>query len=167
MENNQMKKHEALRGKIRIFGFVALAAGLACSIVGLVNFFLTATRGEGFPRLFFLLFIGFPLIAVGVSALLFGFRGALMRYTKNESVPVFNEAGKEMAPGVRDLANAVREGAEKTADGVRCKCGTLNEQGSRFCRNCGAPLTEKCPVCGSEIPADSAFCNQCGAKIDK
>ena len=41
-------------------------------------------------------------------------------------------------------------------------CGTENRGGSRFCDNCGAPLSASCPACGEPNRADARFCASCG-----
>jgi len=54
---------------------------------------------------------------------------------------------------------------------IRCpKCGTLVDAGTKFCPQCGAPLTEpaaptNCPKCGAKLPAGAKFCPACGEKI--
>ncbi|MBR3095688.1 MAG: zinc ribbon domain-containing protein, partial [Clostridia bacterium] len=35
----------------------------------------------------------------------------------------------------------------------------------RFCIACGAPLNNKCPNCGADVPAGGKFCLECGTKI--
>ncbi len=45
------------------------------------------------------------------------------------------------------------------------RCGTVNEPGRKFCRECGSPLLLVCAVCGSTNPADSKFCGECGSAL--
>ncbi|HLK58143.1 MAG TPA: zinc ribbon domain-containing protein [Chthonomonadaceae bacterium] len=58
------------------------------------------------------------------------------------------------------------------ANSVTCaNCHTSNDQGSKFCKNCGQPLaspeTQKvfCTNCGAEIQPNAAFCSQCGTAV--
>ena len=44
-------------------------------------------------------------------------------------------------------------------------CGTENDDGARFCKNCGAELTTNCPSCGSPIKAGAKFCSNCGCDL--
>ena len=44
-------------------------------------------------------------------------------------------------------------------------CGTFNEEGRRFCKECASPLALTCPNCGSQNTPDSKFCGQCAAPL--
>jgi class 3 adenylate cyclase/tetratricopeptide (TPR) repeat protein len=49
---------------------------------------------------------------------------------------------------------------------VTCaNCGGENENGRRFCGDCGAPLAVACPACGAANPARARFCGDCGAPL--
>ena len=68
--------------------------------------------------------------------------------------------GQQMAQG---LADAGSRGAQMVA--VACsKCGTHNPEGTKFCGECGTPLTRTCPRCGAAVSAK--FCGECGAHIE-
>jgi class 3 adenylate cyclase/tetratricopeptide (TPR) repeat protein len=45
------------------------------------------------------------------------------------------------------------------------ECGTENRTGSRFCDNCGAPLSSSCPACGEPNRSDARFCASCGGQL--
>ncbi len=46
---------------------------------------------------------------------------------------------------------------------MRCvACGTDNPTASRFCDQCGAPLSSTCPSCGETNRGDALFCASCG-----
>ncbi|MDH3307610.1 MAG: AAA family ATPase [Acidimicrobiia bacterium] len=46
---------------------------------------------------------------------------------------------------------------------INCvNCGTGNESGSKFCRECGAPLSLSCPSCSQPVEAADKFCANCG-----
>jgi len=69
------------------------------------------------------------------------------------------------------IGQAMQGGQAKPATGaatVACpKCGTANPANSKFCNNCGAPLSGKqiCPKCQAENPAGAKFCSSCGNKL--
>jgi class 3 adenylate cyclase/tetratricopeptide (TPR) repeat protein len=44
-------------------------------------------------------------------------------------------------------------------------CGTENEPGRKFCKECGAPLAIPCPSCGTPNSGDSKFCGECGSAL--
>jgi membrane protease subunit (stomatin/prohibitin family) len=50
---------------------------------------------------------------------------------------------------------------------VTCpSCGAQNQQGAKFCQNCGQPLTPRnCPSCNQQVPPASKFCPNCGTKL--
>ena len=48
---------------------------------------------------------------------------------------------------------------------ICASCGTENRTGSRFCDNCGAPLSSSCPTCGEPNRADARFCANCGSSL--
>ena len=41
-------------------------------------------------------------------------------------------------------------------------CNSPNNKDTKFCGNCGSPLTATCPNCGASVGLDTKFCNQCG-----
>jgi len=46
------------------------------------------------------------------------------------------------------------------------KCNTENQEGAKFCVNCGVRLVLACPQCGTELPPQAKFCFACGAPLD-
>ena len=54
------------------------------------------------------------------------------------------------------------EGARR----VTCSsCGTANEAGRKFCKECGAPLALVCPGCGAANAPDAKFCGECAERL--
>ena len=53
-----------------------------------------------------------------------------------------------------------------SADEITCPaCGQKTPKG-KFCMQCGAPLAQKCPKCGADVPTGGRFCLQCGEKLN-
>jgi len=49
---------------------------------------------------------------------------------------------------------------------MRCHaCGTENEDGRKFCGECGAPLAVVCASCGTRNSPGAKFCGECGATL--
>ena len=60
------------------------------------------------------------------------------------------------------------------AGGAKCdSCGAANEEGARFCRECGSAILQQaaesgkllCPTCGAALAAEAKFCGECGGKV--
>jgi len=104
-------------------------------------------------------------------------------------------AGAGMAVG-NTFANAAGSVMTTPAKKISCrKCGAMNEEGDKFCSNCGeklavvkkecyscnaiidenvkfcpncgSPMTRKiCPGCKKENPAGTKFCTECGTRLE-
>jgi hypothetical protein len=77
------------------------------------------------------------------------------------------------AQATLDEASAAQKAAEaeKAAEDAkgRCpSCGHKNEDGIKFCQECGSPLAaagpRHCTSCGAELAAGTRFCGECGAQ---
>lgn len=154
-------KHQKTKRIFKILGIIFTIAGLALAITGFVSMISSFGSGE-FPRLFWCMIPGFPLLAFGLMLLMQGFRRELMQYSKNESVPVFNDAAQQAQPGISAIADAVRE----KSDSVVCpNCGNPCPQDAKFCEKCGYALYKSCPDCGEQVSLDAQFCKKCGKKL--
>lgn len=159
MDNNN---HEETKKKLKIIGSIILGVGITLSAIGLISFF-SAFGSDNFPKLFFLVFPGFPMIGIGASMLSFAYKREIMRYSKNESVPVINEAIEEVSPTVKKVVSGEKTSDEKTK---KCpNCGAENPDKNKFCPECGATLDKICPTCGNTVDADDKFCPNCGTKL--
>jgi class 3 adenylate cyclase/tetratricopeptide (TPR) repeat protein len=50
---------------------------------------------------------------------------------------------------------------------VRCTaCGSANDEGRKFCGECGAPLARTCAACGTANDPSAKFCGECGAPLE-
>ena len=47
------------------------------------------------------------------------------------------------------------------------QCGSANRDQSRFCGECGAPLSRYCPQCGSKMATTARFCERCGFEYER
>ena len=64
-----MEKHENIKKKLKLFGFILVALGGTLTIIGFVDFFVTFSSFEE-PKLFWCLFLGMPIFGVGMMLLL-------------------------------------------------------------------------------------------------
>jgi predicted nucleic acid-binding Zn ribbon protein len=179
-------RHRSNRSILRIVGPLILIAGILLTVIGIGGFFLgmiTAfDEGPSFDgppgefKLFFLAFIGIPLMGIGGAITKFAFMGAVARYAASEIAPVGKDTANYMIDGTKgaigDLAQSVgsgiaagMSGQTADADKVDCPgCGKACDSGARFCSDCGTaiPGEVRCERCGEMNDPDAKFCNQCG-----
>jgi hypothetical protein len=109
----QSPQHSKARTVLRVGGLVTAAVGMIFMIVGFGSFFTSFGTFEP-PRLFWCIFVGMPLLFIGVVMCMMGFLGAFQRYVFGESAPVakdvVNYMGENIQPGVKSIAKAVTEG---------------------------------------------------------
>jgi hypothetical protein len=49
---------------------------------------------------------------------------------------------------------------------IQCpRCHVQNDEGARFCEDCGARLEGLCPNCGQSVTPGKKFCRSCGAAV--
>jgi len=65
----------------------------------------------------------------------------------------------------RPLGHAPKTWQEEKMKCVRCQFE--NEEGSKFCLECGGRLELQCPQCGKILPLAAKFCNGCGQRLEK
>lgn len=132
------------KNKFNKLGFLFLIPGLLCMLIAFIDFF-----GGGMPELFFLFFIGMPLMFIGTVTL-----------TSTNYNKIAKYRAKQINPVLKDTLDYVTENK------VSCnKCGEMNDKDAEFCENCGNSLNRFCPYCGEEISQDAKFCKKCGRKL--
>lgn len=167
MDRKKIASNKKLQKKFRTIGFILTGIGGICVVIGLIDFFSVMSSMSGAPKLFFLLFIGIPLVGGGAMCLNLGYMGALARYHASEVAPVasdtINYIVDETKDGIIDAVQSV-----KTGEGnyIICpKCSNKNDKDSKFCDKCGAALTKTCQYCAEENDGDAVFCKSCGKRI--
>ena len=155
-------RHEEKKKKVKRIGKILLVIGGILSIIGIGSFFMAFTDG-GFPSLFFLAFIGFPLLGFGGMLTSVGYKREIGKYMKDESMPIIKEAYDDLHPEIKDMVSMFK-GEDNE---IKCYyCGTLNNYNAKFCKNCGREINEiRCPHCGSLIDVDSKYCSSCGKEV--
>lgn len=159
---------------LKIIGFIFLASGVLCEIIGLVDFFnIFGSRFES-PKLFFLNFVGMPFIVIGISCLSLGFRKQITEYSADQVAGVGKDLSNYMIDGTRDsltktaqsIHNAIKANDDNNTSVNICEnCGERNPIDAKFCSKCGSPIIIRCPACGHEMDDGANFCNKCGYKL--
>jgi len=144
-------KHTSTRQILRIVGPILAGIGLLLIIIGVGSFFASFGSFQP-PRFFWCAFLGMPLLFVGIVLCGFGFQGAVLRYQLGEVAPVtkdtFNYLAEGTQEGVKTVATAIGEGiaagmsGSRTAENRCPKCSQTNDADAKFCKTCGAALTE-------------------------
>jgi zinc-ribbon domain len=142
-------KHSLSRRILRTLGPIIASLGLLLTVIGFGSFFTSFGTFEP-PRYFWCVFLGLPLLFVGVALCMFAYLGSVTRYMSGEAAPVqkdtFNYLAEGTKEGVRTFATAVGEGIatglHSSGSGtVRCpNCQADNDRDAKFCKHCGTAL---------------------------
>jgi len=108
----QQPGQNSIRTGLRIVGPIILAIGLLCFAAALISFFSSFGSFER-PRLFWLGFVGLPLMFVGGVMCQYGFLGAITRFIAGETMPVATDAAKYVAEETKGAVETVAEAAAK------------------------------------------------------
>lgn len=165
MDKKGLQENPELRKKLRIIGFVLVIVGGICDAIAIIDFF-SAFGSFNRPTLFWLFFIGMPLLFAGGVCLSYGYMGSVARYTSSEIAPVAKDTINYMVEGTKDsFAGMVQEfRGEKVI--ICTKCHKKNLHNDKYCDNCGNRLNKECLSCHSLNNSDASFCNNCGHKLD-
>ena len=175
MDDKEMEeKYERTAKMLRVLGIILLIVGIGCVVTGTADLIVSSSSWEE-PTLFWLCFVGFPIIAGGAICTSFGFHKKVSRFMMSQQAPVAKDYANYMIDGTSDsVSNMAGKVASSVADSSKVegvdantcsKCGTRNPLGAKFCSKCGAALTKKCPYCGAENDDAAKFCNNCGKSL--
>lgn len=133
-----MKDYSKAKKLFRTLGFVFLPIGLLLAIIGFIDFFMSFNSATP-PHLFFCLFIGMPLIFIGIVFLIFGFMKELNSFAASQSAPVHKDVVNYMLDGTREELSKTINASNKIIC-PNCKCE--NDADAKFCKNCGEELNK-------------------------
>ena len=144
-------KHTSTRQILRILGPILAGIGLLFIIIGIGSFF-ASFGGFQPPRYFWCVFLGIPVLFVGLVICGFAFQGAVLRYQLGEVAPVtkdtFNYLAEGTQEGVKTVATAIGEGlatgmgGSRASDNLCPRCSQSNDADAKFCKKCGAALAD-------------------------
>lgn len=158
-----------VRKKLKTIGFICLFIGAPTLVVSFVDFFVSASMMT-MPRLFFLAFIGLPLVGVGIGCLQHGYIGSYTRYVAGEVSPVAVDTANYLYEGTKDnlhdLAATFGNSMQGKVIEVTChKCRHVVKSTDQYCDQCGAVLKRICPSCQASNDGDARYCRQCGKEM--
>jgi len=169
MDKYNLNENSKTRNVLKVVGPITLGIGVICLVIAMVDFFGVFNGDGGFPTLFFLAFIGIPLIGLGAGMTQFAFMGKIARYTAGQMAPVAKDVTNYMLDGTKEsitgivssVANEIKAPANATP--VKCPaCGEVANPGAVFCDHCGRPLFKVCAECNTKNDPDAHFCQKCG-----
>lgn len=164
--------------RYKILGTLLLIGGIALMARALINFFISASRFEP-PNLFFLGFIGIPLILFGV-AIRQSANGKTNgnHVNKNEkSEDLFNDTQKSIPNNYtyrpKNISNnkpkeSAIDKSIKNNNGHRIKCrfcSQVNKPGEQYCEKCGTRLSLVCKRCNTANEISETKCRNCGKRF--
>ena len=102
--------------------------------------------------MFWLIFVGMPLMFVGGVMSQYGFMGVVARYVAGEAAPVATDTINYFADETKGAVETVAKSAAMgIAEGI--EAGKMDAKKS-FCPHCGLP-----------VKADFSFCPKCGKTL--
>ena len=135
---------EKYRNSFRVLGVIVFGTGLLLTCIAFLDFFSAFTdMSGGMPTVFFLAFIGMPLMGVGSWLLRAGFLGMATRYAAGETMPVVKDSAAYLSDGegFHGIGRTVDDQPSRAAAGPCCRsCGARNDADARFCDGCGTSL---------------------------
>lgn len=153
---------------LRIIGIILIITGITLSVIAVSNMM-------SHSNLFFLGFIGLPLIFVGLVCTMFGFMKKFNSFTASQVAPVQKDVANYMLDGTREemgktaktiFSSIDTSNAKSEKQSKRCpRCGELNDSTAKFCDNCGTPLVKICPKCKQENDPNAIYCDNCGTRL--
>lgn len=96
-EYNDRERHNSIKKKLKIVGFICLIAGAVFTAIGLIDFF-ASMGGSDMPTKFWCAFVGLPLLGIGFAITSFAFRREISRYVKTNRCPLSTRREKSSLP---------------------------------------------------------------------
>ncbi len=161
-KNQYLENRSSTRKKLRIIGITLIIIGVILFVLSII--FMTNNNKQGF----LLSFIGVPVLFIGGVCTLFGFMGAVSRYSVSESAPIISDTKNFMEEQTRlekvktisEVSNQLHN--ERKINCFYCKAEVPSD--AKYCTSCGKMLVKVCS-CGTENPSDAFFCKSCGKSL--
>lgn len=167
------KKSNIDEAKAKKNSKILLCVGIPLLVIGFLFFFVGAfTMGSGVD-LFFLSFLGMPLMfAGGVCIMLGSMRSAhkfITSSTASTKKDYMNYMMDETSDSARNFASNIASGInEARGGGKSCPhCGNINLNDAKYCSQCGEKLSSSkyCSSCGEENDSNAKYCSNCGKRL--
>jgi Double zinc ribbon len=173
MRRLEHPRHQTHRTGLRGLGLALVIPGAILTAIGLFSFFGAFGSHSGPPQYFWCVFLGLPMLGLGVNLLRLGYLGSISRYVAGEAAPVVADTvdyvARASAGGLGAAATAIGQGLRGEAGAmVACAaCQRPQRADANFCDGCGAAMLQpdRCPGCRAENAIGASFCSQCGTAL--
>lgn len=167
MDKEKLKQNPKLRRQLRILGFILTFIGGLLTVISFIDF-LSSYNNFNKPSLFWLSFLSFPCLAIGLFCLYYGYMGAVKRYTSSEIAPVAKDTINYLLDGTKESLSDVAREIKSNEKVLVCQiCQERNNGNAKFCQKCGSKLTKTCPTCHVDNDQKANYCINCGGKLNE
>ena len=98
------------RTLLRTAGLVLTAVGAVFMVIFITDFLgMAENPGHGFPSRIWCMFVGVPLVGIGLALLKVGFLGPVARYVAGEVVPVAKDSLEALSPERGDARQRLQQ----------------------------------------------------------
>lgn len=159
-----LEENSKAKQTMRILGPIILVAGILMTVIAIANFFSGNMSTDFIP------FISLPMMFIGSVLSMFGYMGALSRYSASQTAPVAKDVTNYILDNTKEsiggVAKEISDNLHKSKVEKICPhCKEEVKDTAKFCDHCGKSLFKNCQVCNAENDSDALYCQACGHKI--
>ena len=158
-------KHESIKKVLKVIGPIILVVGIVLFITTIIN--MTSMSSDTFGMTVFTDFGGVACIGIGSICTSIGYGREIAKYGVDEYGPVAKDVHKDyIRPMMKETAKDIKDVIHGDDKVIVCpSCGASNQEGSKFCDQCGKALVKTCPSCSEVISENALYCPKCGTRL--
>lgn len=158
-------KHESIKKVLKVIGPIILVVGIVLFITTIIN--MTSMASDTFGMTVFTGFGGVACIGIGSICTSVGYGREIAKYGVDEYGPVAKDVHKDyIRPMMKETAKDIKDVIHGDDKVIVCpSCGASNQEGSKFCDQCGRTLVKTCPSCNKAVSEDALYCPKCGTRL--
>ncbi|MGN1295201.1 MAG: zinc ribbon domain-containing protein, partial [Bacilli bacterium] len=138
-------RHESIKKVLKVIGPIFILVGIALFITTIINMTSLSFDNFGFNAL-----TGFGAVGclgLGSMGCAIGYGREMAKYGVDEYGPVAKDVHTNyIRPMMKETVKDIKEVIHENDKVIVCpKCGASNQEGSKFCDQCGKVLVKTCP----------------------